>query len=144
MKQLFTVTIILLFLSCRSTFDDKKGMYYKLTIEKGDDYDINKVFKNYTIDEYFILHFNEKTFHYMYNYDINSKTIYIESYNKYVPSAGSRDMRESKYSISVDTISKTTLKITIDNLKNPENGILDSNKLLKPPVILIAERIKER
>jgi hypothetical protein len=80
----------------------------------------------------------------MYNYDINSKTIYIESYNKYVPSAGSRDMRESKYSISVDTISKTTLKITIDNLKNPENGIIDSNKLLNPPVILIAERIKER
>lgn len=144
MKQLFIVTIILLFLSCKSTFDDKKGMYYTLTIEKGDNYDINKVFKNYTVNENFILHFSEKTFHHMYNYDINSKTIYIESYNNYVPSAGSRDMRESKYSISVDTISKTTLKITIDNVKNLDNGIIDSNKLLNPPVILIAERIKER
>jgi hypothetical protein len=142
MKQLFTVTVILFFLSCKSAFTEKNGMHYNLTIERGDDFDIKKVFKNYTIDENFILHFNEKTFHHMYNYDINSKTIYIESYNYYLPSAGSRDLRESKYSISVDTISKSTLKIIIDNVKNPDNGIIESNKLLNPPVILIAERIK--
>jgi hypothetical protein len=51
-------------------------------------------------------------------------------------------MRESKYSISVDTISKNKLIITIDNIKNPDNGIIDSNKLLSPPIILVAVRIR--
>jgi hypothetical protein len=141
MKRLF-VFIIISFLSCKSAFIEKKGMYYKLTIEKGNDYDLKKVFKNYIINENFILHFNEKTFHYLYNYDINSKTIYLESYNNYLPSLSSRDMRESKYSISVDTISKNKLIITIDNIKNPDNGIIDSNKLLSPPIILVAVRIR--
>ncbi|MBF05062.1 MAG: hypothetical protein CMP76_17430 [Flavobacterium sp.] len=145
MKQFFFIIIIVFIAACKSNFKTKKETnHYKLIIEKGDIIDLNKIFNNEVIDEKFDFYFSDKLFHDIYVYDFKNKTIYLEPINKHMPSLGYRDMRESKYSIDVDTIGLGKLRIKIDNVINPENNIISMNRLINPPVILIAEKTRKR